>query len=64
MFILWFCFAFFCFAISVLILRWAFRINTIVERLDKITERLDDIVNNGIEVEIASGESDKKAKLE
>jgi hypothetical protein len=40
MFILWFCFALLCFAISVLILRWAFRINDIVEHLDEICNLL------------------------
>jgi len=39
-----------------------FRINTIVKKLDNISERLDDIVNNGIEVEIVSGKVDKKGK--
>jgi hypothetical protein len=47
--------------IIISILRWVLRINHIIARLDKIAGRLDDIVNNGIEVEIASSE-DGKAK--
>jgi hypothetical protein len=33
------------FAISVLILRWAFRINHIVQKLDRIVNQLESVIN-------------------
>jgi hypothetical protein len=45
-FIVWICFALLVFAISILILRWAFRINDIVKGLERIASLLENQEGN------------------